>query len=235
MSLRSELAGIPFAPGCWPIEAIGKDALEQVVIQRSSAKTETIACDYLACGFHLVPNTELAELLGCRTADGYVQVNDFQQTSQADIFCAGEPTAIGGLDLSLVEGQIAGLSAAGNKSAASDLFKRRKGMRSFARALDKTFALRPELRGLPSAETTVCRCEDVSYSQLRSYDSWRAAKIHTRCGMGPCQGRVCGSATQFLFNWRSDSVRPPVFPARLEHLTGGFSESERSHVTGGYA
>jgi NADPH-dependent 2,4-dienoyl-CoA reductase/sulfur reductase-like enzyme len=234
MSLRKELADIPFAPGCWPIEAIGKDALEQVVIHRST-KTDTIDCDYLACGFHLIPNTELAELFGCRTRDGYVHVDDFQQTSQPDIFCAGEPTGIGGLDLSIVEGQIAGWSSAGNKGAAVNLFKRRKAMQSFARAIDKTFAMRPELRGLPSAETTVCRCEDVSYSQLKPYDSWRAAKLHTRCGMGPCQGRICGSATQFLFNWSLDSVRPPVFPARLENLTAEFSESEPSHVTGGYA
>lgn len=234
MSLRRELAGIPLAMNCWPIEAIGKDALEQVII-RHGAKTETIACDYLACGFHLVPNTELAELLGCRSRDGYVHVDDFQKTSQPDIFCAGEPTGIGGLDLAIVEGQIAGLASAGNKDAAIHLFKQRKAMQSFANALDKTFAVRPELRELPSAETTVCRCEDVSYSQLKPYDSWRSAKLHTRCGMGPCQGRICGSATQFLFNWRSDSVRPPVFPARLENLTVEFSESAPSHVTGGYA
>jgi D-hydroxyproline dehydrogenase subunit alpha len=234
MSLRKELAGIPFVPGSWPIEAIGKDALEQVMIRRG-AKTETIACDYLACGFHLVPNTELAESLGCRTLDGYVEVNDFQQTSQSDIFCAGEPTGIGGLDLSIVEGQIAGLASAGNKDAAAHLFKRRKAMQNFAKSLDKTFAMRPELRDLPSAETTVCRCEDVSYSQLTPYSSWRAAKLHTRCGMGPCQGRICGPATQFLFDWRLDSVRPPVFPARLENLAVELSESDPSHVTGGYA
>ena len=76
-------------------------------------QSKTIACDYLACGFHLVPNSELAALLGCRVQDELVQVDDFQRTSAPGIFCAGEPTGIGGLELSLVEGQIAGLAAGG--------------------------------------------------------------------------------------------------------------------------
>ncbi|PYV59898.1 MAG: pyridine nucleotide-disulfide oxidoreductase, partial [Acidobacteria bacterium] len=36
--------------------------------------------------------------------------------------------------------------------------------------------------------------------------------------MGPCQGRVCGPATEFLLGWTPDSVRPPIFPARLQSL-----------------
>jgi hypothetical protein len=40
----------------------------------------------------------------------------------------------------------------------------------------------------------------------------------TRCGMGPCQGRICGPATQFLFDWKPDSVRPPVYPVRVESM-----------------
>ena len=64
----------------------------------------------------------------------------------------------------------------------------------------------------------VCRCEDVTWGQLRPYDSWRAAKLQTRCGMGPCQGRVCGAALAFLRGWTAESVRPPVFPARVDSL-----------------
>jgi hypothetical protein len=86
-------------------------------------------------------------------------------------------------------------------------------------------------------ETMICRCEDVPYSRLRQHSSWRAAKLHTRCGMGPCQGRVCGPATQFLFKWNPDSVRPPVFPARVETLAalaGQLEPSQPSEVTGGH-
>lgn len=236
MSLRSALAGIPFVPDCWPTEALGRDRLERVVIWRSG-KAETIDCDYLACGFHLVPNSEMAELLACEIRNGYVHVDEFQQTSRADVFCAGEPTGIGGLDLSVAEGQIAGYAAAGNKSAARKLFKTRAKMRRFADVLDKTFVLRPELQSLPSEATIVCRCEDVRYSCLKLHASWRAAKLETRCGMGACQGRICGPATKFLFGWSPDSVRPPIFPTSMGNLAVVSSQpiTEHCEVTGGCA
>ena len=217
LRLKREIGGIPFAASSWPLAAHGKNALEAVTISRAG-RAETVKCDYLACGFHLVPNSELPALLGCRICAGYVKVNEFQQTTAEQVFCAGEPTGIGGVDLALVEGEIAGLAATGRHSEAQELFGKRERHRRFARLLDETFCLRSELRSLPSADTLVCRCEDVPYSRLQEHTSWRSAKLHTRCGMGPCQGRICGPATQFLFNWIPDSVRPPVFPARLENL-----------------
>src|SRR4029077_2186523 len=200
MQLKKDLARVPFATSCWPLAVQGNEVLESVRIVRSG-KVETLACDYLACGFHLVPNTELATLLGCQLENGYVRTDDFQRTSIPEVFCAGEPTGIGGVELSLVEGQIAGYAAGGRTAEARELFGERKKLRQFARALERTFQLRPELRGLASPETIVCRCEDVPYSGLRHHDSWRTAKLRTRCGMGPCQGRVCGPVTQFLFRW----------------------------------
>lgn len=219
VQLKRQLAGIPFAASSWPLAAHGGPALESVTMLRGG-KTEVIPCDYLACGFHLVPNVELQSLLGCKISSGSVQVDDLQQTSVKGVFCAGEPTGIGGVELALVEGQIAGLAAVGQTTAARKLFGERRKARRFARMLDRTFRLRAELRDLPSAGTIVCRCEDVPYGRLKEQRSWRAAKLQTRCGMGPCQGRVCGPATQFLFQWNPDSVRPPVFPARVESLGG---------------
>jgi hypothetical protein len=90
--------------------------------------------------------------------------------------------------------------------------------RRFADLLNRTFALREELRAVPTPETIVCRCEDVTLGRIARHANWRAAKLHTRCGMGPCQGRVCGGATEFLLGMRAESVRPPVFPTRLELL-----------------
>lgn len=217
LDLKKDLAGVPFVANSWPMAAHGGQVLESVTILRSG-KTEVVACDYLACGFHLVPNVELPSLLGCQISGGYVQVDDFQQTSVKAVFCAGEPTGIGGVELALVEGQIAGLAAVGEGGQARRLFGERRKARGFARLLDRTFRLRSELRSLPFAETIVCRCEDVPYSRLQEHRSWRAAKLQTRCGMGPCQGRICGPATQFLLQWNPDSVRPPVFPARVESL-----------------
>jgi NADPH-dependent 2,4-dienoyl-CoA reductase/sulfur reductase-like enzyme len=234
LQLKRNLAGVPFAANSWPLAAHGQQALESITISRAGKK-ENIRCDYLACGFHLIPNIELPLFLGCCVHNGFVQVDDFQTTTVPSIFCAGEPTSIGGVELALVEGQIAGLAAAGRGSEAKALFGKRQKARRFARLLDRTFRLRSELKSLPLPETMVCRCEDVSYSRLRQHRSWRAAKLHTRCGMGPCQGRVCGPATQFLFNWNPDSIRPPVFPARVETLAArdGQSHLQHSEVTGG--
>ena len=217
--LRKELAGIPFHANSWPVAASGEGVLQSVTIARNG-RNETVTCDYLACGFHLVPNVELPSLLGCKISDGFVQVDNVQETSEKGIFCAGEPTGIGGVELSLVEGQIAGLAATGQTSEASKLFGEREKGRRFARSLDRAFRLRPELKELASSETIVCRCEDVRHSRLTAHGSWREAKLHTRCGMGPCQGRICGPATEFLFGWKAESVRPPVFPARVESLAG---------------
>jgi len=217
LQLKRTLAGVAFAPNSWVVSAQGREQLEYVTISRAG-KRETIPCDYLACGFHLVPNIELAQLHGCRIRDGFVAVDDLQRTSVDGIFCAGEPTSIGGVELSLLEGQIAGLAAADRIQEARNLFAERKKAQSFAAALGRVCELRPELKNLATSETLVCRCEDVAYSRLRSHASWRSAKLHTRCGMGPCQGRICGAATEFLFRWTPDSVRPPVYPVKVKSL-----------------
>src|SRR6516164_9540973 len=195
--LKKSVGGVRFATSSWPLTAQGKRMLESVTISRHG-KSETIACDYLACGFHLVPNIELPLLLGCQIHGGYVQVDDLQQTTITRIYGAGEPTSIGGVESSLVEGQIAGLAAGGRREEAQKLFPAREKARRFAVTLDRTFRLRHELRNLASPETLVCRCEDVAYARLQKQASWRTAKLQTRCGMGPCQGRICGPVTQFL-------------------------------------
>jgi D-hydroxyproline dehydrogenase subunit alpha len=235
LQLKRDLAGVPFAANSWPLAAEGGEIFEKVTMVRSN-KVETIPCDYLACGFHLVPNIELPLLVRCAVYNGYVQVDNFQRTSVSSVFCAGEPTGIGGVELAVIEGEIAGLAAGGRTNEVQPLLDRRDKMRRFAQLLDRTFQLRYELRNLPLAETTVCRCEDVSYARLRSQSSWRSAKLQTRCGMGACQGRVCGPATQFLFKWNPESIRPPVFPARVETLASitGEVTKQKSEITGGH-
>jgi len=211
---RAALARVPYRTGCWPVAAKG-DASMLSVRLTDGKRTWDEQCDLLACGFHLVPNTELAALLGCRFNGDFVEVDGQQQTSVANIFCAGEPTSIAGLDAALVQGEIAGLTAAGETRKASTLYKRRDQEYVFAKRLESAFWLRPELRSLATPNTIVCRCEDVSFSQLQDHPSWTDAKLQTRCGMGPCQGRICGPAVQTLFGWRATSVRPPIFPVPL--------------------
>jgi NADPH-dependent 2,4-dienoyl-CoA reductase/sulfur reductase-like enzyme len=217
VGLRAGLLGVRYLTGCWPVAAHGTEKLESVTLQRNG-KTWTEPCDYLACGFGLIPNVELAALFACRMSETGVAVDEYQQTSVANIYCAGEVTGIGGLDLALVEGEISGYAAAGNTQAARKLFAVRESNRHFADALERAFAPRKELRTLPQDDTIVCRCEDVAYSRVRQCANWREAKLHTRCGMGPCQGRVCGGAVEFLLGWKPESVRPPVLPTRLGSL-----------------
>jgi NADPH-dependent 2,4-dienoyl-CoA reductase/sulfur reductase-like enzyme len=209
----------PYKTRCWPVAALGDQRIRSVILQRDG-KQWCVECDYLACGFHLVPNTELAELLGCRIEGSFVVTDELMQTSAPAVACAGEPTGIGGVELSLLEGQIAGLAAAGKTAAARKLAGRRRGAFAFVRALDQACRLNPELRYLAKDDTIVCRCEDVRLEALRGRAGWRDAKLHTRCGMGPCQGRICGGAAEFLFGWRADSVRPPLFPALVSSFLG---------------
>jgi len=212
---------------CWVLRAHGENKVESVTL-RHPGRISEVATDYLACGYHLVPNLELPLLLGCRTDAGFVAVDAQQRTSIENVFCAGEPTGIGGVERALLEGQIAGLAAAGRRREAEILSLARKGSDRFVRALAATFALNPELRRLPSGRTLVCRCEDVPFDVLSQHNSWRDAKLQTRCGMGPCQGRICGAATQFLFGWQDDAVRPPIFPATVSSLGAGHRDAGSS-------
>lgn len=87
-----------------------------------------------------------------------------------------------------------------------------------AASMERTFALRDELRALATPQTIVCRCEDVPMGAFDAAWSPRQAKLYTRAGMGPCQGRVCGPALAHLYGWPADVVRAPIEPARLSGL-----------------
>jgi D-hydroxyproline dehydrogenase subunit alpha len=217
VAVKARLLGVPYRCGCWPVKAEGTDHVQRVTLT-DGKRVWTEECDYLACGFHLVPNVELPLLLGCTLDAGAVRVNEFQETTQTDVYCAGEPTGVGGVDCALIEGQIAGLAAAGRTQQARELFRQRDAWHRFRDALNRAFLLRPELRTLATADTIVCRCEDVRRGTLEPFADGRAAKLHTRCGMGACQGRICGAAAQFLFGWEHGSVRPPVFPVPVDAL-----------------
>jgi NADPH-dependent 2,4-dienoyl-CoA reductase/sulfur reductase-like enzyme len=184
--------------------------VEGVMLTNGTTR-ERLACDYLATGIGLVPSSRLASLLGCRVEGGAVIADDLQRTSVESVFAAGECTGIGGVDKALIEGRIAGLACAGRERDARRLVPGLVRERRFAAALTRTFALRPELRAVVQPDTIVCRCEDVQWGEIAPCESWRDAKLQTRCGMGPCQGRVCGAAVAWLTGWRVEDARPPVF------------------------
>lgn len=217
IGIKARLIGVPYRTSCWPVNAVDRGSSLRVTLQSPGGQSE-IACDYLACGFFLVPNLELAMLLGCDTQAGRVAVDRLQQTTVPGIYAAGEVTGIGGLDKCLIEGQIAGYAAADHPSAAARLFRARAKSHRFAAALQRSFALREELKYLPQDPTIICRCEDIPFSRLKYYETMRDAKLQTRCGMGPCQSRICGPVCQFLFGWQDSSVRAPIFPTMVANL-----------------
>ncbi|MGO9338210.1 MAG: FAD-dependent oxidoreductase [Terracidiphilus sp.] len=217
---RLKVLRATYRAGSWVMRAEGRGRVERVTLT-DGRKQWNVDCDWLGCGFHLVPNLELPRLLGCRIVGGYVEVGHMQQTSVPGVACVGELTGIGGLEKALVDGQIAGWAAAGCASESRSLLPQRDSMKRFADRLDRAFALRPELRSLAEAGTVICRCEDVKRGALEGCSSWREAKLHTRCGMGACQGRVCGAATEFLFGWEISGARPPVFPAAVSTMAAG--------------
>jgi NADPH-dependent 2,4-dienoyl-CoA reductase/sulfur reductase-like enzyme len=202
--------------------AHGAGRLESVQL-RHEDRVETVACDRLAVGFGLVPNAEPGRLLGCATAQDHdgktmLAVDARQATSLPGVFAAGECTGAGGVELSLAEGRIAGLAATGQNVPQQALAERARWA-AFARRLAQHFSLSPALKTLAQADTIFCRCEDVAYAAVAACSGWTEAKLATRCGMGACQGRICGTAAQHLWGWQTPSPRPPLSPARVGTLS----------------
>lgn len=204
-------------PDSWPVRVEQADNGLRVVMRVGRREIIEVV-DYLACGFGLVPNCELAALVGCDIpADGFVRVNADQRTNMDWIYAAGELTGIGGVDKSLAEGQVAGRAVVGQRIDAK-LVRERTVALAFCAMLAKTFAIRAEIRNLAQVDTILCRCEDITVGAVNGRSDSRDIKLQTRCGMGPCQGRICGPILQSLALPHAMPVRPPIQPCRLETL-----------------
>jgi NADPH-dependent 2,4-dienoyl-CoA reductase/sulfur reductase-like enzyme len=210
----------------------GEGKVESVTVQQGG-RTVALACDRVACGYGLVPNTGLAEALGCRVqpeaGSAGIAVDEQQRSSHPHIFAAGECTGTGGSESAMAQGSIAGLAAMEAQQMAGRYEKERARWSAFAALVARCFALDDSLKTLPQPDTLVCRCEDVSHMALQGYGNWTSAKIHTRCGMGACQGKVCGSAAQFLYGWNRPEARMPFTTARIATLAAaGASHSDEA-------
>ncbi len=202
----------PYARGMWVTRAEGVGAVHEAVL--TDGRRERVErCDLLCVGYGLTPAVELPRLLGCALRGDAVAVDDFQRTTVENVYCAGEPTGVAGVEAALLEGQIAALAATDREAEARALFPARSAEQAFARRLAEVFALRPEVRALAHAETIICRCEDVPFGVLREFSSAREAKLYTRAGMGACQGRICGAALRETLGWDYDTPRAPLVPA----------------------
>jgi NADPH-dependent 2,4-dienoyl-CoA reductase/sulfur reductase-like enzyme len=218
IQLTRGFAGTAYWPGAVVSAALGDARVEGAIVRRGEREV-TLDCDRIACGYGLTPNVSLAQALGCALDQDSIAIaiDENQRTSIADIWAAGECTGIGGMELARAEGSIAGLAATG-QSIPGRLIRERDRWRRFAIRVASAFELGGHACATPSAETIFCRCEDVPFGEVSRYESWRDAKLHTRCGMGPCQGRVCGAAAHTYFGWTAGAPRPPLVPTRIGAL-----------------
>jgi NADPH-dependent 2,4-dienoyl-CoA reductase/sulfur reductase-like enzyme len=160
-----------------------------------------ISADVVATGWGFLPDVTLGGILGCaqtldRDETVVFEVDKEQRASAQNIWIAGEATGIGGADLALAEGAIAGLSATGSRIPAGLRWKRLT-KRLFAKALQRSYPVGGGWQEWLRDETVICRCEEVSYQEIiesvqeLGAEDARTSKLFTRAGMGLCQGRVC--------------------------------------------
>lgn len=236
---------IPYVTGHAVTAIGGRDRVESVTVSavdgswRPVAGSErTVEADAVCLGHGFTPRLELAIAAGCRlSADRFVQVDDEQRTSEPTFFAAGEITGIGGVDLALVEGALAGHAAAGGRlddPSTRALRARRAALRQFATRLARAHAIGENWTSWLTDDTVVCRCEEVRFASLRAAaaatrsNGLRSLKLLSRAGLGPCQGRVCGRTVESIIAARSPQGhlsgssttdrRPIATPVRLGEL-----------------
>ncbi|MFK0293332.1 FAD-dependent oxidoreductase [Streptomyces sp. NPDC090442] len=175
------------------------------------------AVDALCVSHGFAPQLELPLAAGCALRDGapgspadaegagavgqFVAVDDDQRTTAPGVFAAGEITGIAGAPAARAEGALAGWCAAGGDPTVPALRAVRRARdrgRAFAERLARAHPIGPAWPGWLSPRTVICRCEETDYGTLRraatspAGAAARVAKLTTRAGLGPCQGRICG-------------------------------------------
>ncbi|MBN1225356.1 MAG: FAD-dependent oxidoreductase [Deltaproteobacteria bacterium] len=244
-------AHVPFRSKVGIVEARGSRHLEEVITAKLYSNgtaihgTEKIySTRSLAVGYGFVPNIELPQIAGCELTysedmGGWVvAVDRFMETSVKGIFAAGEVTGIAGAKKSYIEGQIAGLTILHNVGFIKDaIFEQRVNILSRQRQYELQFGKFLNRLSQPpsgifetiSDDTIICRCEDVNMGEIRrqisnGFMSIDSIKMTTRCGMGNCQGRICGPILSDIIAEcakKPKSQIPPVsvrFPVKATRL-----------------
>ena len=228
LRLGVALLGVPSMAGWRVVAAEGDGRVECAVLQGEGGRTRTIACDALAAGWGLVPQTELAQSLGCAIAERFgmpaIVVDAERRTNVDGVFAVGECTGVAGAVAAQLQGEVAGHAIAndldidGRIDPPKRLARRLAREHAFAEAVAATFPAPSNWAARMRDDTLVCRCEDVPWSALRDQPDLRAAKLATRCGMGHCQGRLCHDTLAAVMHWPRLPVRAPLTPAPLATL-----------------
>lgn len=254
---RAALAGrgVPVRRAHHVVAAEGGVALERVrVAPLSGGAGESFDCDALCIGHGLVPATEATRLFRAahrydRAAGGWVPVLDGdRRTSVPLLYVAGDAGGVRGAAAAPASGRLAALAALADLGVISGRAHARARWRPWAEhwraartgaAMARLMALRPELVSAIPAETVVCRCEGVTRAEIEAALDDGAAEMNqlkafTRCGMGPCQGRLCGEAAAELVARRVGgrehagfaTGRMPLRPVPMAALTGTFDYAD---------
>ena len=246
-------AGVPMYEGADDLRIEGKTASDGG--QRASALTFSTAsgahrveADVILLHQGVVPNTQFTHALRAEHRWDDAQLCFTPQTDQwgeldvPGIFVAGDGAGIGGAQAAFEQGALAALAVA-SQLGALDVAVRDREAASYRAALARVMRIRPFLDSLyrprdvnriPADSTIVCRCEEVTAGDLRGFVALgcvgpNQAKSFGRCGMGPCQGRMCGlTVTEVIADARKVSpaevgyyrIRPPIKPLTLGELAG---------------
>ena len=103
-----------------------------------------------------------------------------------------------------------------------------EGIRPF---LDTLFPAPTNIEAI-SNKTIICRCEEITAGEIRDVvkkgcSGPNQAKAFLRCGMGVCQGRMCGaSVTEVMSQAMGKTppdvgtyrIRPPLKPLSLDEI-----------------
>ena len=242
--MREVRAKVTVVSGVTDLAAEGDGRLARVVYT-AGGKRETIPAELLLLHQGVVPNVNLAMAAGVEHRWDDVQlcwspvIDPTGATSVAGIAIAGDGAGIGGAGAAVFRGRIAARAAveALAPEAASRVGPMSGLQAALARAtrgrafLDTLFRPARQFR-IPSGDTIVCRCEEVTAKDILDSVAIGATgpnqlKAYRRTGMGPCQGRLCGlTVTELMAEARGRSpqeigyyrLRAPVKPISLGEL-----------------
>jgi NAD(P)H-nitrite reductase large subunit len=191
----------------------------------------------------VVPNVNLANSVGIAHRWDEVQlcwtpvVDDYGNTSIEGIAVAGDGAGIGGARVAEERGRLAAIAAVRALKPSASVPDEAAVGRALAkhmrgrRFLDVLYRPADQFR-IPRGNTIVCRCEEVTAQQIVDTVALGCTgpnqmKSFLRCGMGPCQGRLCGlTVTELIAATRQVApsevgyyrLRPPVKPITLAEL-----------------
>ena len=171
----------------------------------------TLDCDLLLLHQGVVPNVNLASAIGCEHRWDDVQrclrprLDAFGASTVPGVWVAGDGGGIAGAGAAEHSGALAALDVAHRLAVIDErqrdtLAQARRGaldaLTRPRRFFDILFAPARAFR-VPADDTIVCRCEEVSARELREAVALGCTgpnqlKAFVRCGMGRCQGRMCG-------------------------------------------